>query len=87
MELGFPFSQNAILLIEGGAKLHGAKPEGKDDTDWYGLYVEPAEIAVGLDDFAHFVCTSGEKTGGNGREDGPDPPQTQEDFWRGRKRP
>jgi hypothetical protein len=35
--------------------LHGAKLEGKDDTDWYGLYVEPAEIALGLDDFAHFV--------------------------------
>lgn len=34
-EVGFPFPQNAILLIEGGSKLHGAKLEGRDDTDWY----------------------------------------------------
>lgn len=68
-EVGFPFPQNAILLIEGGSKLHGAKLEGKDDTDWYGLYVESAEIALGLDDFAHFVYTTGGKPGGNGPED------------------
>jgi hypothetical protein len=64
--LGFPYPENASLLIEGGSKFHGAKLEGKDDTDWYGLYVEPAEIALGLDKLEHFVHTTGGKGGGNG---------------------
>jgi hypothetical protein len=51
------------LLIEGGSKLHGAKLEGKDDTDWYGLYVGPAEIALGLDEFEQFVYTTGGNRG------------------------
>jgi hypothetical protein len=37
-------SRNVLLLIEGGSRLHGATLAGTDDTDWYGLYVEPAEI-------------------------------------------
>ncbi len=68
-ELGFPYPENALLLIEGGSKLHGAKLEGTDDTDWYGLYVEPAEIALGLEEFEHFVYSTGGRPGGNGPED------------------
>lgn len=60
--LGFPYPEYASLLIEGGSKLHGTKLEGKDDTDWYGLYVEPAEIALGLDKLEHFVHTTGGTT-------------------------
>jgi hypothetical protein len=54
-ELGFPYPDHVLRLIEGGSKLHGAKLEGTDDTEWYGLYVEPAEIALGLEEFEHFV--------------------------------
>jgi hypothetical protein len=43
-ELGFPYPHNVLLLIEGGSRLHGATLAGTDATDWYGLYVEPAEI-------------------------------------------
>lgn len=68
-ELGFPYPENVLLLIEGGSKLHGAKLEGKDDTDWYGLYVEPAETALGLEEFAHFVYSTGGRPGGNGPQD------------------
>jgi len=68
-ELGFPFPENALLMIEGGSKLHGAKLEGTDDTDWYGLYVEPAEIALGLEEFEHFVYSTGGRPGGNGPQD------------------
>lgn len=36
-ELGCPYPDNVLLLVEGGSKLHGAKLEGTDDTEWYGL--------------------------------------------------
>lgn len=68
-EVGFPYPENVLLLFEGGSKLHGAKLEGTDDTDWYGLYVEPAEIALGLEELEHFVHTTGGKQGGNGPQD------------------
>jgi predicted nucleotidyltransferase len=68
-ELGFPYPDNALLLFEGGSKLHGAKLEGTDDTDWYGLYVEPAEIALGLEESEHFVYTTGGRPGGNRPQD------------------
>jgi uncharacterized protein len=68
-EVGFPYPRNVLLLFEGGSKLHGAKLEGTDDTDWYGLYVEPAEIALGLEDFEHFVYSTGGRPGGNGPQD------------------
>jgi predicted nucleotidyltransferase len=68
-ELGFLYPENALLLFEGGSKLHGAKLEGTDDADWYGLYVEPAEIALGLEESEHFVYTTGGKRGGNGPQD------------------
>jgi hypothetical protein len=58
-ELGFPYPPNVLLLIEGGSRLHGATLAGTDDTDWYGLYVEPAEIALGLEEFEHFVYSTG----------------------------
>lgn len=67
--VGFPYPENALLLIEGGSKLHGAKLEGTDDTDWYGLYVEPPEIALGLEEMEHFVYSTGGRPGGNGPQD------------------
>lgn len=68
-ELGFPYAQNVILLFEGGSKMHGAKLDGKDDTDWFGVYIEPPEKVLGVDGFEHFVYTTGGERGGNGPED------------------
>ena len=58
-ELGFPYQRNVLLLIEGGSRLHGATRAGTDDTDWYGLYVEPCEITLGLEEFEHCVYSTG----------------------------
>lgn len=43
----------------GGSQLHGAKLEGTDDTDWYGVFVEPPELSLGLVQYPHFVCSTG----------------------------
>jgi len=43
--------------------MHGAKVEGAEDTDWYGLFIEPPEKALGLDSMQHFVATTGDGTG------------------------
>jgi predicted nucleotidyltransferase len=63
--LGFPYSDNVILSFIGGSQLHGAKLQDTDDTDWYGLYIEPAEKLLGLDSYEHFVHTTGGQRGGN----------------------
>lgn len=68
-EWGFPYDKNLLMTYIGGSHAHGAKVTGTDDTDWYGVFVESAEKALGLDVFEHFVHTTGGKVGGNGPND------------------
>src|SRR3954465_15194881 len=57
---GFPFLSGIVHVFVGGSELHGAKLDGTDDHDIYGVFVEPPEIALGLDGCEHFVwSTSG----------------------------
>jgi predicted nucleotidyltransferase len=64
---GFPFAERLIHLFVGGSELHGAKVHGTDDLDIYGVYIEPPELALGLDSMPHFVWS----TAGDGRRNGP----------------
>ena len=66
-ESGFPFPDRLIHLFVGGSELHGAKVEGTDDLDIYGVYVEPPEMVLGLDAMPHFVWS----TAGDDRRNGP----------------
>ncbi len=66
-ESGFPFPERLIHLFVGGSELHGAKVQGTDDLDIYGVYIEPPELVVGLDSMPHFVWS----TAGNERRNGP----------------
>jgi uncharacterized protein len=68
-QYGFPYPQNLIQAFVGGSQLHGAKVEGTDDTDWYGVYIEPPTKMIGLDRNEFFVFTTGGKEGGNGPAD------------------
>lgn len=63
-ELGFAYPDDLIHLFVGGSQLHGAKLEGTDDTDYYGVFVEPPEKVVGLDPYEHFVWSSSEHAHG-----------------------
>ena len=62
---GFRHANDLIMAFIGGSELHGAKLEGTDDTDWYGVYIEPPELALGIDSDEHFVFTTGGERGGN----------------------
>jgi len=66
-ESGFPYSDRLIHLFVGGSELHGAKVKDTDDLDIYGVYIEPPELALGLDSFPHYVWS----TAGNDRRNGP----------------
>ncbi len=66
---GFPYQSNLIMAFIGGSQLHGAKLEGTDDTDWYGVFIEPSDKMIGLERDEFFVYTTGGKAGGNGPED------------------
>ena len=57
------------MAFIGGSQLHGAKLEGTDDTDWYGVFIEPPEKMIGLERDEFFVYTTGGKKGGNGPQD------------------
>lgn len=63
--VGFPYADWVILSFIGGSQLHGAKIKDTDDTDWYGLFIEPAEKALGTDSYEHFVHTTGGERGDN----------------------
>src|SRR5579864_390063 len=65
----FPYQQNLIMAFVGGSQLHGAKVGGTDDTDWYGVFIEPPDKMIGLDRDEFFVYTTGGKRGGNGPQD------------------
>lgn len=67
--LGFPYPKGLIHSFIGGSQLHGAKLEGTDDTDWYGVFIEPSEKKLGVDAFEHFVYTTGDQRGKNKPED------------------
>jgi uncharacterized protein len=68
-QFGFPYQDNLIMAFIGGSQLHGAKVEGTDDTDWYGVFLEPPVKMIGLDRDEFFVYTTGGKLGGNGPAD------------------
>ena len=68
-QYGFPYENNLIQAFIGGSQLHGAKVDGTDDTDWYGVFIEPPEQMIGLDRDEFFVFTTGGKAGGNGPRD------------------
>ena len=68
-QYGFPYPDNLIQAFIGGSQLHGAKVGGTDDTDWYGVFIEPPAKMIGLDRDEHFVFTTGGKLGGNGPQD------------------
>jgi len=65
VDYGFPYPNDLVMTFVGGSQLHGAKLIGRDDTDWYGAFIEPPERALGLDGFPHFVFTTGGQRGGN----------------------
>ena len=66
-ESGFPYPDRLIHLFVGGSELHGAKVKDTDDLDIYGVYIEPPELALGLESFPHYVWS----TAGNDRRNGP----------------
>lgn len=55
---GFPYAGELVHLFIGGSGLHGAQIVGKNDDDFYGVYVEPQEKIVGLTDYPHYVWSS-----------------------------
>lgn len=67
--LGFPYSDNIIYMFVGGSQLHGAKLEGTDDSDFYGVYIEPPRIALGVDAYEHFVYSTSGQRGKNTKDD------------------
>lgn len=66
---GFPYSESLIHLFVGGSGLHGAKLEGTDDHDIYGVFIEPPEKLLGLDRYEHFVWSTSAQTVRNGPGD------------------
>lgn len=66
---GFPYWQEVIHLFVGGSALHGAKVEGYDDLDIYGVFVEPPEKALGIDHYRHFVWSTSDKDKKNTKDD------------------
>lgn len=68
-QYGFAYSDNLIQAFIGGSQLHGAKVQGTDDTDWYGVFIEPPERMIGLERDEFFVFTTGGQAGGNGPND------------------
>jgi len=68
-QYGFEYQDALFAAYIGGSQAHGAKVSGTDDTDWYGLFIEPSEKALGIDRVEHFVYSTGGKPGGNGPDD------------------
>jgi predicted nucleotidyltransferase len=68
-DAGLAFDFEVIHLFEGGSKLHGARIEGKNDLDIYGVFIEPAEKALGLDPFEHFVTSTSDQQQRNTADD------------------
>lgn len=68
-QYGFAYQDNLIQAFIGGSQLHGAKLDDTDDTDWYGVFIEPPERMIGLERDEFFVFTTGGQPGGNGPDD------------------
>jgi uncharacterized protein len=68
-QYGFGHQDHLIMAYIGGSQAHGAKVGDTDDTDWYGLYIPPPNLVLGLEREEHFVFTTGGKLGGNGPSD------------------
>lgn len=68
-EYGFKYPDNLLMNYIGGSKAHGAKIGDTDDTDHFGVFVEPPICSLGIDNYPHFVYTTGGKIGGNGPQD------------------
>ena len=64
-KMGFNRPEDIILLFVGGSQLHGAKLEGTDDQDLYGVYIEPPHKALGLNPMPHFVASTSTKSAKN----------------------
>ena len=41
---GFPYPENLVQAFVGGSQFHGAKVDGTDDTDRYGVCVSNRQI-------------------------------------------
>src|SRR5258707_9955463 len=67
-ETHFALFDSLIQVFVGGSELHGAKVKDTDDLDIYGVYLEPPELAIGLERSEFFVWS----TAGNERRNGPD---------------
>ncbi len=65
---GFVHFDDLVHVFVGGSELHGAKIKDTDDLDIYGVYLEPPELALGLEKNEFFVWS----TAGNDRRNGPD---------------
>jgi predicted nucleotidyltransferase len=63
----FQYPRDIIHAFIGGSELHGAKLEGTDDHDIYGVFIEPPENILGLDAQEHYVWS----TAGTERRNGP----------------
>ena len=68
-ESDFPFPDRLIHLFVGGSELHGAKVQGTDDLDIYGVYIEPPELVLGLESMPHFVWSTAGDDVRNGPND------------------
>lgn len=60
---------NVILLFAGGSNLHGARLEGKNDLDIYGVFYEPEVNVFGLSPFEHYVTSTSDQTERNDADD------------------
>lgn len=68
-EYGFKYPDNLLMTYIGGSKAHGAKIGDTDDTDYFGVFIEPPICSLGIDNYPHFVYTTGGQIGGNGPQD------------------
>ena len=66
-ESEFPYMDRLIHVFVGGSELDGAKLQGTDELDIYGVYIEPPDLALGLESLSHYVWS----TAGNERRNGP----------------
>lgn len=62
---GFPYFADLIHMFVGGSGLHGGRVEGKNDDDYYGVYVEPEEMVIGLREYPHYVWSTAGDTARN----------------------
>src|SRR4051812_28407567 len=68
-KVGLPDNFQIIHLFEGGSKQHGARIEGKNDLDIYGVFIEPRVKELGLDPFEHFVTSTSDNQQRNSADD------------------